>query len=145
MNVWIAGWNVIADLKAQKVGATEIARKLGIGFRLSGFGWRLNSSVLYTELCSLKRKARSVYDRHKGVLTPRNVPARMRIGLKRSDYHLAVKLNGSSPGGWRWQIHCAGRSGAIEKSKTYFESMSAATKAGKEALNLLLNRFYPYS
>jgi hypothetical protein len=74
----------------------------------------------------------------------RNVPARMQIGLKRSDYHLAVKLNGSSSGLWRWEIHCAGRSGPVEKSPTYFESMSAATKAGKEALTLLLDRFYPH-
>lgn len=85
-----------------------------------------------------------MYDRGNGGLGFRKVPARTRMGLKRSDYHLAVKLNGTSPGLWRWEIHCAGRSGPVEKSPTYFESMSEATKAGKEALTLLLDRFYPH-
>jgi hypothetical protein len=89
------------------------------------------------------RVAQLVNDRHSDAAALRNLPPRIRVGLSRSDFSVAVKLNGKPPHLWRWEIHCPGRSGAVEKSSTCFETMTAATKAGKEALKLFLNRFYP--
>jgi hypothetical protein len=84
-----------------------------------------------------------VYDRDSNAAALRNLPPRMRVGLSRSDFSVAVKLNGKPPNLWRWEISCPGRSGAVVKSSTCFETMTAATKAGKEALKLFLNKFYP--
>ena len=85
-----------------------------------------------------------IYDRDEGAVALRNVlPPRLRVGLDRSDFSVAVKLSGKPPNLWRWEIHCAGRSGAVGKSPIYFDTMTAATKAGKEALMLFLDRFYP--
>jgi len=64
------------------------------------------------------------------------------MGLGRSDYSLSVKRNAKPPTSWRWEINCAGRSLPVEKSSIHFETVAAATKAGKEALKLLLDRFY---
>jgi hypothetical protein len=92
---------------------------------------------------SLNEGSQLVYDRHSNAAELRNPPPRMRVGLSRSDFSLAIKLNGKPPNLWRWEIHCPGRSGAVEKSSTCFETMTAARKAGKEALKLFLNSFYP--
>jgi hypothetical protein len=92
---------------------------------------------------ALTEETQLINDRHGDAATPRNLPPRMRIGLSRCDFSVAVKLNGKPPNLWRWEIHCPGRSGAVEKSSICFETMTAATKAGKEALKLFLSRFYP--
>jgi hypothetical protein len=65
---------------------------------------------------------------------------RMRLGLSRADYSLAVKRNAN--GSWRWEVNCAGRSTPVEKSSIYFDTMAAATTAGKKALQLFLDKFY---
>ena len=65
---------------------------------------------------------------------------RMRVGLGRADYSLAVKRNAN--GLWRWEVNCAGRSTPVEKSSIHFDTMTAAAKAGKEALKRFLDRFY---
>ena len=55
-----------------------------------------------------------------------------------ADYSVVVKLRGSPPKPWRWEIYRAGRLGPIQSSPSFFESMSAAAKAGKKALGQLL-------
>jgi hypothetical protein len=58
-----------------------------------------------------------------------------------ADYSLAVKLRGSPPKLWRWEIYCACKAAPVERSLICFESMSEAAKAGKKALaNLLAKR-----
>jgi hypothetical protein len=53
-----------------------------------------------------------------------------------SDYTLAIKNRGRPPKPWRWEIYVAGKSQAVLQSD-YFETMSAATRAGKAALQQL--------
>jgi hypothetical protein len=53
-----------------------------------------------------------------------------------SDYTLAIKNRGRPPKPWRWEIYVAGKSHAVVQSD-YFETMSAATRAGKAALQQL--------
>jgi hypothetical protein len=53
-----------------------------------------------------------------------------------SDYTLAIKNRGRPPKPWRWEIYVAGKSQAVLHSD-YFETMSAATQAGKVALQQL--------
>jgi len=53
-----------------------------------------------------------------------------------SDYTLAIKNRGRPPKPWRWEIYVAGKNQAVLQSD-YFETMSAATRAGKAALRQL--------
>jgi hypothetical protein len=55
-----------------------------------------------------------------------------------SDYSFVVKRRGSPPKPWRWEIYCAGRSGPVERSPGFFESMAEAAKEGKKALGRFL-------
>jgi len=51
-----------------------------------------------------------------------------------SDYSFAVKRRGTPAKPLRWEIYCAGRSGPVERSPGFFESMAEAAKEGKRAL-----------
>jgi hypothetical protein len=55
-----------------------------------------------------------------------------------TDYSVVVKLRGTQPKPWRWEIYCAGKAGPVERSPVFFESMAAAVKEGKKALAHLL-------
>jgi hypothetical protein len=56
-----------------------------------------------------------------------------------SDYSFVVKRRGrSSAKPWRWEIYRAGRSGPVESSPGFFETMAEAAKEGKKALERLL-------
>ena len=55
-----------------------------------------------------------------------------------ADYSFAVKLRGTPPKPWRWEIYCALKSMPVERSPIYFESMAEAAKAGKKALAQML-------
>jgi hypothetical protein len=55
-----------------------------------------------------------------------------------SDYSFVVKRRGSPAKPWRLEIYCAGRSGPVERSPGFFESMAEAAKEGKKALGRLL-------
>jgi hypothetical protein len=58
-----------------------------------------------------------------------------------SDFSVVVKNRAPPPKAWRWEIYRAGRTSPIEYSSVYFETMTAANKAGKDALKLLLSDF----
>jgi hypothetical protein len=58
----------------------------------------------------------------------------------RTDFSVAIKSRGKPPNPWRWEIYCAGRSSAFEQSLEFFPTMTAANKAGKEALAKLIIR-----
>jgi hypothetical protein len=55
------------------------------------------------------------------------------------DFSVVVKNRANPPKPWRWEIYRAGRTSPIEHSEIYFESMSAASRAGKEALKAMLS------
>jgi hypothetical protein len=56
-----------------------------------------------------------------------------------TDFSVAVKSRGLSPKPWGWEIYRAGRNSPIECSSTLYETMAAATRAGKRALRELLS------
>lgn len=55
-----------------------------------------------------------------------------------SDFSFVVKIRGGPAKPWRWEIYRAGRSGPVECSLGFFESMTEAAKEGKKALARLL-------
>jgi hypothetical protein len=59
-----------------------------------------------------------------------------------SDYSVVVKSRAKYPKPWRWEIYRAGRSGPIDQAPIYFETMTKAHRAGKDALKLFLDRHY---
>jgi hypothetical protein len=61
--------------------------------------------------------------------------------FERDDFSVVVKSRGQPPNPWRWEIYRAGRSSAVEQSATFFPTMTAAHKAGKEALARLFKKF----
>lgn len=63
---------------------------------------------------------------------------RMIMPLDQSDYSVVVKHRAPAPKSWRWEIYRAGRPSAIEQSAVYFQTMTSASRAGKEALRQLL-------
>jgi hypothetical protein len=66
----------------------------------------------------------------------------MTMPIDQSDYSVVVKLRAPPPKSWRWEIHRAGRQSPIEQSSVYFQTMAAASRAGKEALKQLLDRLH---
>ena len=56
------------------------------------------------------------------------------------DYSFVVKKRSNPSKPWRWEIHRAGRAGAVAHSPVNFETMTMAHRAGKEALKLFLAR-----
>jgi hypothetical protein len=58
--------------------------------------------------------------------------------LNPTDYSFAVKLRGTPPKPWRWEIYRAGRGAPIKSSAVFFETMTEAARAGKKALAQLL-------
>ena len=56
-----------------------------------------------------------------------------------ADYTIAIKNRGRPPKPWRWEIYVAGKNKPVQQSD-FFESMSAATRAGKAALANLLTK-----
>jgi len=65
----------------------------------------------------------------------------MSLLFDHTDFSVVVKNRAPPPKAWRWEIYRAGRASPIETSAVYFETMTAANKAGKEALRLLLSEF----
>ncbi len=58
------------------------------------------------------------------------------------DFSVSVRSKGKAPKPWRWEIHRAGRSSAVEQSSELFPTMAAADKAGKQALAELYKRLH---
>ena len=55
-----------------------------------------------------------------------------------ADYSFVVKRRGNPQNPWRCEIYCAGKSAPVERSPGCFESMAAAAKEGKKALEYFL-------
>jgi len=65
----------------------------------------------------------------------------MNLLFDQTDFSVVVKNRAPPPRAWRWEIYRAGRASPIATSLVFFETMTAANKAGKEALRLLLSDF----
>ena len=72
------------------------------------------------------------------VVTERMSHRMEKSGFDDTDYSVVVKIRGSRPIAWRWEIYRAGRSIPIGQSPTLFRTMAAANKAGRTALKQLL-------
>jgi hypothetical protein len=59
-----------------------------------------------------------------------------------TDYSVAVKHRAPPPNLWRWEIYRAGKRNPVAQSSIYFETMTAASRAGKDALKQLLNKLH---
>ena len=55
-----------------------------------------------------------------------------------NDYSVVVKNRANPPKPWRWEIYRAGRGSPVHQSPVYFETMTMAHRAGREALRLFL-------
>jgi hypothetical protein len=66
----------------------------------------------------------------------------MHVAHDRSDYSLIVKRCRTPGLSWRWEIHRAGRSTAIEKSSSELQTVASANKHGREALKQFLFKLY---
>jgi len=64
-----------------------------------------------------------------------------KLQFDRTDYSVVVKNRAPPPKAWRWEIYRAGRNSPIECSSSYYETVTAANRAGKEALKQLLTEF----
>ena len=66
----------------------------------------------------------------------------MSIDFKPNDYSAVVKNRANPPKQWRWEIYRAGRSSPVDQSGVYFETMTMANRAGKDALKMFLAKHY---
>lgn len=64
----------------------------------------------------------------------------MRMDFDKNDYSVVVKNRARPPRPWRWEIYRAGTKQPIEVSSVYFDTMTMANRAGKEALKQLLGK-----
>jgi len=62
-----------------------------------------------------------------------------------TDFSVVVKKRAPPPKPWRWEIYRAGRNNPIKCSSVRYETVSAANRAGKEALKQLLTEFPDYN
>jgi hypothetical protein len=64
------------------------------------------------------------------------------ILIDQADYSVVVKHRAPPPKSWRWEIYRAGRTSSIKQSPVYFDTMAAASRAGREALKQLLAKLH---
>jgi len=64
----------------------------------------------------------------------------MTMPIEQADYSVAVKHRAPPPKSWKWEIYRAGKRNPVEQSSVYFQTMTMASGAGKEALKQLLDR-----
>jgi hypothetical protein len=62
--------------------------------------------------------------------------------IDQSDYSVVVKLRAPPPTSWRWEIYRTGRTSPIQQSSVNFQTMTMASRAGKEALKQLLDKLH---
>ena len=67
---------------------------------------------------------------------------RMTMPIDRTDYSVVVKHRAPPPNSWRWEINRAGKRNPVEQSSVYFQTMAAASRAGREALKQLLDKLH---
>jgi hypothetical protein len=63
-----------------------------------------------------------------------------KLHFDRTDYSVVVKNRAPPPSSWKWEIYRAGRSSPVKQSSVYFHTVVTANRAGKEALQQLLDK-----
>jgi len=58
-----------------------------------------------------------------------------------TDFSVVTRNKAALPKSWAWEIYRVGRISPIERSRAFFETMAEASRAGKQALALLLTEF----
>ena len=66
----------------------------------------------------------------------------MYMKFEPDDYSMVVKNRAKHPRPWRWEIYRAGRETPIDHSPIYFETVTMAHRAGKEAIKMFLAKRY---
>ena len=66
----------------------------------------------------------------------------MFINFEPDDYSMVVKNRAKERKPWRWEIYRAGRDTPVDHSPVYFETVTMAHRAGKEAIKLFLAKRY---
>jgi hypothetical protein len=66
----------------------------------------------------------------------------MTMPMDQTDYSVVVKLRAPPPKSWRWEIYRAGKRNPVEQSSVCFQTMAAASRAGKLALKQLLDKLH---
>jgi len=61
--------------------------------------------------------------------------------LSHEDFSVVVKNRADPPKQWRWEIYRAGRKSPIARSEDFFTTVTEASRAGDEALGVLLSEF----
>jgi hypothetical protein len=61
--------------------------------------------------------------------------------LDHSDFSVVVKHRAPPPNSWRWEIYRAGRTSPIDRSKSFFATMTEAKRAGAVALRSMLSEY----
>ena len=59
---------------------------------------------------------------------------------KQTDFSVVIKSRSKPPNPWRWEIYRAGHSRAVTQSTELFSTVSAAKKAGDQALAELFEK-----
>lgn len=59
----------------------------------------------------------------------------------KTDFSVVIKNRAVPPKPWRWEIYRAGRKSPVECSAVLYETVEAASRAGKAALKRLLTEF----
>ena len=60
------------------------------------------------------------------------------LELDPTDYAVIVKMRGPADRPWKWEITAPGNNKPVQRSSESFLTMSAALRAGREALRLFL-------
>jgi hypothetical protein len=70
------------------------------------------------------------------------MPTLDKSNFERTDYSVVVRQSGDHLKPWKWEIYRAGRSSPIKHSSVYFDTMTKATREGKEELKRLLAKLF---
>ena len=105
-----------------------------------------SSAVFQPKQWAEKEAGKTIENRTQPELVPNQASksniVRGALYYERADYSIVVKNRAPPPKAWRWEIYRAGNVSPIKQSSVYFDTTAAARRAGKEALNELLNKLF---
>jgi hypothetical protein len=65
-----------------------------------------------------------------------------KLQYERADYSVVVKNRAPPPKAWKWEIYRAGNAKTIKQSAICYDSVVSARRAGKAALEALLDKLF---
>ena len=75
----------------------------------------------------------------------RQIMTTIKDDLTRDDFNVVVKRNDLVDPSWRWEIYAAGKAKAVLRADKSYPTMSEATREGRSALRVYLDRVFPAS